>query len=65
MGRLLITFLLCAAGALREPILYLSLFFKTHRQAYYDLLTRVRETGDWEAWLAFFLTGARTLPNRP
>jgi Fic family protein len=59
LGRLLITFLLCAAGALREPILYLSLFFKTHRQAYYDSLTRVRETGDWEAWLEFFLTGVK------
>jgi Fic family protein len=59
LGRLLITFLLCAAGALREPILYLSLFFKTNRQTYYDLLMRVRETGDWEAWMEFFLTGVR------
>ena len=59
LGRLLITFLLCAAGALREPILYLSLFFKTHRQTYYDLLTRVREKGDWEAWIEFFLTGVK------
>ena len=59
LGRLLITFLLCAAGALREPILYLSLFFKTHRETYYDLLTRVRRTGDWEAWMAFFLTGVK------
>ena len=57
LGRLLITFLLCAAGALREPILYLSLFFKTNRQTYYDLLMRVRETGDWEAWMEFFLRG--------
>ena len=59
LGRLLITFLLCAAGALKEPTLYLSLYFKSHRQAYYDLLTRVRETGDWEAWLAFFLGGVK------
>jgi Fic family protein len=59
LGRLLITFLLCAAGALKEPTLYLSLFFKSHRQTYYDLLTRVRETGDWEAWLEFFLDGVR------
>ena len=59
LGRLLIAFLLCAAGALREPILYLSLFFKTHRQVYYDLLTRVRTAGDWEAWLAFFLDGVK------
>jgi Fic family protein len=59
LGRLLITFLLCAANAIREPILYLSLYFKTHRAAYYDLLDRVRTKGDWEAWLDFFLTGVR------
>jgi Fic family protein len=59
LGRLLITFLLCAAGALREPILYLSLYFKTNRQQYYDLLQRVREAGDWETWLEFFLTGVK------
>jgi len=57
LGRLLITFLLCAAGALREPILYLSLFFKSNRQTYYDLLMHVRETGDWESWMEFFLRG--------
>jgi len=51
LGRLLVTFLLCAAGALHEPILYLSLFFKTNRQAYYELLDRVRVSGDWETWL--------------
>jgi Fic family protein len=59
LGRLLITFLLCAAGALREPILYLSLYFKQRRSAYYELLDRVRAKGDWEAWLEFFLTGVR------
>lgn len=59
LGRLLITFLLCAARALREPILYLSLYFKSNRQRYYDLLQAVRETGDWETWLEFFLTGVR------
>src|SRR5690606_3010489 len=57
LGRLLITFLLCAQGILKEPILYLSLYFKTHRRHYYDLLQQVRERGDWEAWLAFFLEG--------
>lgn len=57
MGRLLITLLLCDAGALSEPLLYLSLYFKTHRDAYYDWLQRVRETGDWEGWLEFFLSG--------
>ncbi len=59
LGRLLITFLLCAEGALREPILYLSLYFKTNRAAYYELLDRVRAKGDWEAWLDFFLVGVR------
>ena len=51
--------LLCAAGVLRAPILYLSLYFKQHRAAYYELLDRVRVKGDWEAWLDFFLTGVR------
>jgi Fic family protein len=59
LGRLLITFLLCASGMLREPILYLSLYLKKNRQQYYDLLTRVRTKGDWEHWLEFFLTGVR------
>lgn len=57
LGRLLVTFLLCAEGMLRQPILYLSLYLKTQRAAYYDLLQRVREQGDWETWLAFFLEG--------
>jgi Fic family protein len=59
LGRLLITFLLCAEGALREPILYLSLYFKAHRRVYYDLLTRVRTEGNWETWMEFFLTGVK------
>ena len=59
VGRLLITLLLFHAGVLREPLLYLSLYFKQHRSAYYDLLDEVRRTGDWEAWLAFFLKGVR------
>jgi len=59
LGRLLITFLLCAQQVIREPILYLSLYFKTHRTAYYDLLDRVRSKGAWEAWLDFFLTGVK------
>ena len=42
---------------MRDPLLYLSLYFKQHRQQYYDLLQQVRVTGDWEAWLKFFLTG--------
>ena len=54
LGRLLITLLLCDQKVLREPMLYLSLYFKTHRRQYYMLLNEVRETGDWEAWLDFF-----------
>ena len=57
VGRLLITFLLCAEGALREPLLYLSLYLKQNRAAYYDSLQRVRTEGDWEQWLEFFLKG--------
>ena len=54
LGRLLITLLLCERKVLREPMLYLSLYFKTHRRYYYELLNSVRLTGDWEAWLDFF-----------
>ena len=57
LGRLLITFLLCADHILIEPTLYLSLYFKTNRNKYYDLLQRVRTHGDWETWVEFFLTG--------
>ncbi len=57
LGRLLITLMLCEAGALREPILYLSLFFKARRDDYYRLLQEVRREGNWEAWMEFFLTG--------
>jgi len=59
LGRLLITLLLCAEGVLRAPLLYLSLYFKTHRQTYYSLLQRVREDGAWEDWLEFYLEGVR------
>ena len=54
LGRLLITLLLCEQQVLRKPMLYLSLYFKTHRQYYYELLNNVRITGDWESWLGFF-----------
>ena len=57
LGRLLVTFLLCEYGVLSEPLLYLSIFFKQHRQDYYDRLQAVRDAGDWEGWLAFFLEG--------
>ncbi|MFO7640109.1 MAG: Fic family protein [Candidatus Competibacteraceae bacterium] len=54
LGRLLITLLLCEQRILRKPLLYLSLYFKTHRRYYYELLDTVRLHGDWEAWLDFF-----------
>lgn len=57
IGRLLITFLLCERDILRKPVLYLSYYFKRHRQQYYDLLQAVRDLGDWESWLKFFLRG--------
>lgn len=64
LGRLLITFILCVDGIMRESMLYLSLYFKTHRQAYYNHLQLVRETGDWEEWLQFFLKGVIETANQ-
>lgn len=57
VGRLLITFLLTQAGVLSRPVLYLSHYFKRYRQEYYERLQAVRDRGDWEGWLAFFLRG--------
>jgi Fic family protein len=57
VGRLLITLLLTAEGVLRQPLLYLSLYFKQHRDTYYDRLQAVRTDGAWEPWLEFFLDG--------
>jgi Fic family protein len=57
VGRLLVTFLLCQRKILLKPVLYLSHYFKLHRTEYYDCLQAVRDNGDWERWLAFFLTG--------
>ncbi len=54
VGRLMIALQLASDGLLREPLLYLSLHLKEHRPTYYELLNRVRESGDWEAWLEFF-----------
>jgi len=51
---LLITFMLGAEGVLKQPMLYLSLYFKMRRQQYYDLLQAVRDRGAWEAWIEFF-----------
>lgn len=55
LGRLLIPLILAQAGVLQEPLLYLSVFFKKHRQTYYERLQQVRLTGDWEGWLLFFV----------
>ena len=55
VGRLLIQMMLCSSGLLRKPLLYLSLYFKRRRQEYYRLLNGIREDGNWEAWIEFFL----------
>ena len=59
IGRMLVVLMLLDRGLLSMPVLYLSLFLKQHRETYYELLGRVRRTGDWEAWLSFFLEGVR------
>lgn len=64
IGRLLVTLYLCTNGVLRKPLLYLSLYLKTHREDYYRLLQEVREQGNWEAWLDFFLTGVADTANQ-
>ncbi len=60
IGRLLIPLIFCVEGILSEPILYVSLFFKQNREAYYDHLQAVRTDGDWEGWLGFYLEAVRT-----
>ncbi|HEY1255315.1 MAG TPA: Fic family protein [Terracidiphilus sp.] len=60
LGRLLLTLLLCESGVLREPLLYLSLYLKTNRNSYYELLQKVRTDGAWEEWLLFFLEGVES-----
>jgi Fic family protein len=64
VGRLLITFIMCAEGVLSEPLLYLSLYFKKHRQEYYHHLQAVRTEGDWEGWFRFFLLGILETSNQ-
>ena len=56
-GRLLITFLLCGQNILQRPLLYISYYFKKYRTDYYERLQGVRDSGDWEGWLIFFLRG--------
>jgi Fic family protein len=61
VGRLLIALLLEHWGLLSAPLLYLSLFFKRHRDEYYRRLSAVRTEGDWEGWIAYFLEGVGTI----
>ena len=63
IGRLLIVFLLCEKKILTKPVLYLSNFFVQNRAEYYDRLQAVRDSGDWEGWLAFFLRGVESVGN--
>jgi len=56
-GRLLITFLLCEQNILQRPLLYISYYFKKYRAEYYDRLQSIRDSGNWESWLKFFLSG--------
>ena len=56
VGRLLITFLLCEQEILKRPLLYISHFFRAHRETYYERLQAIRDDGDWEGWIKFFLT---------
>jgi len=64
VGRLLITFLLCAEGALTQPLLYLSLYLKEHRDEYYESLQRIRTDGEWEEWLRFYLRGVESVARQ-
>ena len=59
VGRLLITFLLCEKAILRRPLLYLSFYFKERRSEYYERLQAIRDHGDWEGWISFFLRGVQ------
>ncbi|MCC5796651.1 MAG: Fic family protein [Methylophaga sp.] len=64
LGRLLITFFLVWRGVLEEPMLYLSAYLKTHQQEYYDRLMQVRNSGNYEAWIKFFLEGVITVSGQ-
>jgi len=64
IGRLLITLILLAHGALAQPVLYLSLYFKQHRQEYYSFLQQIRLQGNWEEWIRFFLEGVKSVADQ-
>jgi Fic family protein len=59
VGRLIVSFLLCEREILHKPVLYISYYFKRYRDRYYGLLQNIRDTGDWESWLKFFLRGIK------
>lgn len=63
VGRLLIALILCSSGVLKEPLLYPSLYFKMHRDEYYDRLDKVRSEGDWEGWMTFYAQEIRDTAN--
>ena len=63
VGRLLIPLILCQEKVLREPLLYMSLYLKQHRDRYFELLSSVRLTGDWESWILFFAEGIREMAD--
>jgi Fic family protein len=64
VGRLLITFFLCEQDILTRPVLYLSHYFKKNREEYYKRLQSIRENGDWENWLKFFLRGVSSVAKQ-
>jgi len=64
LGRLMIPLIMVSANVLSEPLLYLSVFFKKHRQVYYDHLQQVRVSGDWESWLLFFVDAVTETANQ-
>ena len=64
IGRLLIPLILVEARVIHEPLLYLSVFFKKHRQTYYEKLNNVRLAGDWEGWFLFFVDAVTETANQ-
>jgi Fic family protein len=64
VGRLLVSLIFVADGALSKPFLYLSLYLREHRADYYDALQRVRIHGDWEGWLRFYLIGVEAVASQ-
>ena len=64
IGRLLTTFFLCQQGILQKPVLYLSHFFKQNRTEYYERLQKIRDEGEWEGWLKFFLKGVASVATQ-